>query len=65
MERITYVASILSMQLLGLPVTPSVASNASAVYEYMGGEGDPAAVYAGGTVFETIKAHPFYQMAVN
>lgn len=65
MERITYVASILSMQLLGLPVAPSVASNASAVYEYMGGEGDPAAVYAGGTVFETIKAHPFYQMAVS
>jgi HD-like signal output (HDOD) protein len=64
-ERITYIASILSMQLLALRVNPAVLSNASAVYEYMGGEGDPAVIYTAGTVFESIKAHPLYQMAVN
>jgi hypothetical protein len=31
----------------------------------MGGEGDPAVIYTAGTVFESIKAHPLYQMAVN
>ncbi|MBW7857791.1 MAG: HDOD domain-containing protein [Leptonema sp. (in: Bacteria)] len=64
MERITYIASIFSMQLLGIPVSPATVSNASVVYEYMGGEGDAAAVYTAGTIFSAIQKHPFYQMAV-
>lgn len=64
-ERITFIASILSMQLLGIPVPADVLSNAATVYEYMGGEGDATAVYTAPAVFNAIKAHPYYQMAVN
>lgn len=64
-ERITYVASILSMKIIGINVTQPVASNATAVYEYLGGEGDPWAIYTAPPVLEAIKAHPYYQMAVN
>lgn len=64
-ERITFIASILSMQLIGIPVPASVLANAATVYEYMGGEGDATAVYTAPAVFNAIKAHPYYQMAVN
>lgn len=64
MERIVYIASIFSMQLLGIPVNSTAVANASVVYEYLGGEGDAAAVYTTGTIFATIQKHPFYQMSV-
>lgn len=64
MERIVFIASIFSMQLLGIPVNSAAVANASAVYEYLGGEGDAAAVYTTGTIFATIQKHPFYQMSV-
>lgn len=64
-ERITYVASILSMQLLSLPVSSDVVSNASAVYEYLGGNGNATSLYTDETTFASIKAHPFYQMAAS
>ena len=65
MERITFVSSIVSMQMLQLSLSDSVKENAAAVYDYMGGQGNPTDMFAKDKMLPVIQAHPFYQMAVS
>jgi len=64
LEKITFIASICSMELLHIPVEPSNYQKANQVYQQLGGKGDVILKFASEEVFNKIKEHPFYQLAV-
>jgi hypothetical protein len=52
------------MELLHIPVEPSNYQKANQVYQQLGGKGDVILKFASEEVFNKIKEHPFYQLAV-
>ncbi len=62
-EKIAFIASICTMELLHIPVEPSNYQKANQVYQSLGGKGDVILKFANEEIFNKIKEHPFYQLA--
>lgn len=63
LEKITFISSICSMELLHIPVEPSNYQKANQVYQSSGGSGDVVLKFANEEIYKKIKEHPFYQLA--
>lgn len=63
-EKITFIASICSMELLHIPVEPSTYPKVNEVFKNLGGNGDAILIFANEQMLEQIKQHPFYQLSL-
>jgi len=65
LEKITFIASICAMELVRIPVEPNNYQKANQIYQQLGGKGDVILKFAREEMFNKIKEHPFYQLAVS
>jgi HD-like signal output (HDOD) protein len=63
LEKITFIASICTMELLHIPVEPSNYQKANQLFKNLGGQGDVIMKFASEEIYNKIKQHPFYQLA--
>lgn len=64
LEKITFISSICTMELLHIPVEPGNYQKANEAYKSMGGTGDVIIKFSNEKMLETIRQHPFYMIAI-
>lgn len=63
MEKLTFIAAVVSSALLEIPLAETARQNAQAVYQAIGGPGELFARYASVEAFNRLRNHPFALLA--